>query len=268
LVPKSLAVTLERGGDGHRIRLTRGSGNAINGEVVDGLIDAFREAEADDGCRGVLFCSSGRLFCPGLDLRALSALDRDGMRGFMRRFRACNLVMYTFSKPMVAALHGHTLAGGLVLALAADWRLLRRGALVGLNELMVGVPLPFGTSLMLREAVIASKREEVALMGRNYSDDAALESSLVHELYDGADFEAHCLERLREMSSKDPAAFTITKRYLRSSTVERIRSHDARFLEEFLDCWFSDSTQERIRTIVERLDSRNRPGGDAGEEIP
>ena len=96
--------------------------------------------------------------------------------------------------------------------------------------------------------------------------EAALESSLVHELYGGDDFEEHCLERLEEMASKDPAAFMITKRYLRSATVERIRSHDARFLEEFVDCWFSDSTQARIGAILRELDSKSSPADRAGED--
>jgi enoyl-CoA hydratase/carnithine racemase len=258
MAPDDNPVTLAVDDGVARIRLNRGRGNAINTELVDGLLDTFREAEADDRVSGALLCASGKLFCPGLDLHELSSFDRPQLERFMSRFHACLLRMYTFSKPLVAALSGHTLAGGMVLALTADWRVLRRGALVGLNELRVGVPLPFGVSLMLREGVVASRLEEVALFGRNYADEDAVAASLVHELHDEEGFEAYCTERLAEMARRDPASFAITKRYLRSATVERIRANDARFLGEFLDCWFSETTQRRVADILSKI-------GGAGE---
>jgi len=235
------------------LRLGREHGNAINDALVDDLMAACQQIERDAGVQGLLLAAAGKMFCPGLDLRELIELDRTGMERFLRRFNACVLMLYTFPRPVVAALHGHALAGGCVLSMTADWRVLRRGALIGLNEIQVGVPLPFGVSIILRESLPATHLEEVALFGRNYRDEAALTAGLVHELQDEEDFETRCLERLAELASKDARAFTITKRYLRSATVERIRAHDAQFTGEFLDSWFSGPTQERIRGIVARL---------------
>lgn len=150
------------------VRLARDRGNAIDDGVIDGLMDALHRAEDDPAVEGVLFGARGKLFSPGLDLLALVELDRAAMARFMRRFAACILQAYTFRKPMVAALTGHALAGGIVLALTADWRVLCEDALVGLNELKVGVPLPFGVTLIVREAISGPRLEEVALFGRNY----------------------------------------------------------------------------------------------------
>ena len=240
------------------IRMAREHGNAINGALLAGLTAASREIEGDPAVRGILLAAGGKIFCPGLDLQELLAYDRPAMARFMAEFSACILRLYTLGKPLVAAMSGHALAGGCVLSLTADWRILKRGAMVGLNEIRVGVPLPFGVAQILREAVSPSRLDEVALLGRNYSDEEAVATGLVHELHEELGFEDHCRARLMEYATKDLGAFAATKRYLRSSAVERIRANDALLLHEFLDCWFSPQTRGRIEQIVSDLKARGK----------
>lgn len=246
------------------VRLARDRGNAIDDRLIEGLTDALHRAEDDPAVAGVMLGARGKLFSPGLDLQALVDLDRASMARFMTRFAACILQAYTFPKPMVAALTGHALAGGMILALTADWRVLRDDALVGLNELKVGVPLPFGVTLILREAVAGPRLEEVALFGRNYRGAEAVDAGLVHEACAPEGLESVATERLREMTSKDLRAFAVTKRYLRSRTVERIRAYDAQFGDDFLDCWFSEGTRGRIESLVADLRARSSTPGDRG----
>ena len=235
------------------LRLSRAHGNAINEQLVSDLGAACREAAADERVRGVLLAARGKLFCPGLDLQELIELDRPALERFMREFSRTIAELYALAKPMVAAIHGHAVAGGYVLTLAADWRVLCRGARVGLNEVQVGVPLPYGVAAILRDSVPRVSLEPVALLGQNYPDEAAREAGLVHELHDAEGFEAHCRERLAEFAARDPGALAITKRYLRSSVLERIREHDTGRLPEFLDAWFRPETRTRMRRIVEGL---------------
>ncbi len=253
---QNAAVTLTREDGRGTIHLSRERGNAINDQVLDEMMQALQEAERDPEIKGVVMTAGGRMFCPGLDLYYLTELDRRGIQEFMRKFSACNLKMFTFQKPMIAALSGHALAGGLVFALNADWRILQNGAMVGLNELKVGVPLPFGVSIILRDAVSGPRLEEIALFGRNYQGEQAVQAGLVHELCAPESLDALATERLDEMTSKDADAFAVTKRYLRAATVERIRAHDAMFLNDFLECWFSEGTQARIHAIVESLSKK------------
>ena len=131
--------------------------------------------------------------------------------------------------------------------------MLRRGALVGLNEVKVGVPLPFGVALIVRDAVPRTSLAEVALLGRNFSDEAAVEAGLADELADDGAVEQVARARAEEFISKDPAAFSVTKRYLRSPVVERIRASNLLLLPEWLDCWFSPGTRARIGAIIEDL---------------
>jgi enoyl-CoA hydratase len=240
------------------IRLGREHGNAINGALTEDLLRCARETASDPSVRGAILAASGKIFCPGLDLQDLFDLDRPSVAAFMSRFRECLLALYTYPKPLVAALGGHALAGGCILALTADWRVLRRGALVGLNEIRVGLPLPYGVAHVLRASVHPNRLEEVALLGRNYTNDDAVATGLVHEVRDESGFEEHCAARLEGFASKDPDAFARTKTYLRSATVERIVQGDAERLGEFLDCWFSETTRRRVAEMVADLRRRGK----------
>jgi enoyl-CoA hydratase len=225
--------------------------------MSDDLIAVCAELAADSSVRGVMLAAHGSIFCPGLDLQELVEFDRVEMERFVNQFTRCVAGLYAFPKPMVAAIHGHAIAGGCVLTLTADWRILHRNALIGLNEVRVGVPLPFGVAMILRESVPRTHLEEIALLGHNYRGDEARQAGLVHEVHDGEEFEARCLERLAEFASRDLAAMMQTKRYLRSGVTERIREGDAERVGEFLDRWFSEGTRTRIRGIVEKLRSRD-----------
>lgn len=253
------SVTLTPEGAVGVVKLDRAHGNAIDDGLVESLVAVLAEAESNPAVGGVLLTSAGKIFCPGLDLQDLVALDRDAMERFMLRFSAAVLTLYTFPKPVVASLHGHALAGGCVFALCADWKVLRRGAIVGLNEVKVGVPLPFGVALIVREAVPRHKLTGVALLGRNYTDDEAVAAGLADELADAGAVETAARARLDEFLSKDLTAFAVTKRYLRSPVVERIRANNRLLMPEWLDGWFSPGTRARIDAIVAGLKEKGSP---------
>lgn len=241
------------------VRLNRAHGNAINLDLVDELTAVFRKLDAESSVGGVLLTAAGKLFCPGLDLQELIKLDRAQMGVFLERFNACILGLYTFSKPLVVALHGHAIAGGCVLAMTADWRILQEDKLIGLNEVRVGVPFPYGVAMILRASVPHQHLEEIALFGRNYRGVEAERIGLVHEVYPEDTFHEHARSRLAELAERDAAAFAITKRYLRSPTVERIMADEARLENDFLDRWFSPSTRAKIQRIVDELKGHRPP---------
>ena len=152
-VPVS-AIRVEKQGPLAVLRLDKPRGNAIDEAIVDELTAACVALEADTAVRGVLLASAHpKLFCPGLDLVALLEYDRPAMQLFMGKFAGMVWQLYGLRKPVVAAVSGHAVAGGCILAMAADWRVLRRGATIGLNEVKVGVPLPLSISELLRATV-------------------------------------------------------------------------------------------------------------------
>jgi enoyl-CoA hydratase len=229
-------------------------GNSIDEAFVDEMARATAELAMDEAVLGVLMASAHpKLFCPGLDLVTLLEYDRPAMERFMTAFADMALGLFALPRPVVAAISGHAVAGGCVLALTADHRILRRGAQIGLNEVRVGVPLPWSVALLLRAAVPPQALSRVALFGSNFTDDDATGLGLVHELHDAEGFEAACLARLEEFAERDPRAVALTKTYLRAAPLAEMRAHEAARQGDFLDAWFSAEARARIRAVVESL---------------
>jgi enoyl-CoA hydratase len=246
-------VSIERSGPLVTLRLARAHGNAINDELVRDLGAAIHEVERDDGVRGTLLAASGKLFCPGLDLKELIELDREDMGAFLDRFVALLVALHGCPKPAVAAIGGHAVAGGCILALTCDWRMLRAGARIGLAEVRIGLPLPYPVAALVAGSVGPASAAEVALFGRDLEGEHAVAAGLAHEVCGEEGFEDRCLVRLDELASKEPVATAGIKRYLREPVLERMRSADRGHREAFLDAWFDPPTRERIRATVAHL---------------
>ncbi len=239
------------------IRLAGPRGNALSPDLVADLSSALRTVGGEPSARVVLLSSAHpKVFCPGLDLVSLSQIGRTDMGAFMLDFATLLTDLFALKKPVVAAVNGAAVAGGCLLALTADWRLVRRGAALGLNEVKVGVPLPWSAVMLLRSAVPASSQAAVALLGRNFEGDAAVTSGLANEVVDAEAFEATIAERLAEFADKDAFAFGVTKGYLRGAAVASMRDRETALLDEFLDGWFSGPTQARIQKAVASLQKR------------
>jgi enoyl-CoA hydratase len=250
-------LRIERQGRLAVLRLAKARGNAIDEPLVEELTRAAVALASDAGVRGVLLASDHpKLFCPGLDLVALAEYDRASMERFMTAFAVAVWGLYGLPKPVVAAVGGAAVAGGCILALTADHRVLKRGAPIGLNEVKVGVPLPWSVTRLLRATVHPPALGGIALLGRNFTDAEAVEAGLADELAEADGFEAACLARLEEFAEKDPQALAATKAWLREGVLAEMMAHEAERLGGFLDGWFSTATRERIQATVASLRSR------------
>jgi Delta3-Delta2-enoyl-CoA isomerase len=252
-----MSVRIERDGRIAVLRLDKPRGNAIDEPLVEALAAATAQLAKDDDVRGVLLASAHpKLFCPGLDLVALAEYDRASMERFMSSFSVAVWALYGLAKPVVAAVSGAAVAGGCILALTADLRVLKRGAPIGLNEVKVGVPLPRLVTQLLRASVPPQALARIALLGRNFSDEAALEAGLADELAEADGFEAVCRARLDEFADKDGQALAATKAWLREGVLADMMAHEGERLSTWLDGWFSAGTQERIRATVAGLKAK------------
>lgn len=241
------------------LRLAGPRGNAMSGELVEDLSSAIRTVAGEPSVRVVHLASAHpKLFCPGLDLVALSDYSRGEMGGYMMSFATLLTDLFALKKPVVAAVNGAAVAGGCLLALTADWRIAKRGAVMGLNEVKVGVPLPWSAVMLLKTAAPAHARSAVALLGRNFEGEAAVAAGLASELSEADAFDAAVADRLAEFAEKDAYAFGVTKGHLRGATVASMREREVSLLDEFLDGWFSEGTQARIAKAIETLRSRSQ----------
>ncbi len=251
-------IRIERGKRLTTLRFDRPHGNAINPEFVGDLLAALAGLENDDAVRGLMLASAHpKIFCPGLDLRELYPLSRVQMEGFLERF--CEMVhrLFVFPKPVAAAIGGHAVAGGCVLALACDWRVLSDGgAMIGLNEVRLGVGLPWSVATLMRNAVAGPRQTEAALMGRNFSGADAVAAGMAQEIAPAGQVEARAEERLGELADKEPAAFGAIKGFLRGDAGASMRDGDRRHADLFLDLWFSEPTRRLVGETVRQLEAR------------
>lgn len=247
-------VRIEKRGALAILRLDKARGNAIDEPLADALVAAVADLAADDEVRGILLASAHpKLFCPGLDLVALVEYDRDAMAHFARRFEEATLGLFGLRKPLVAAIAGAAVAGGCVLALTADLRLLREGSPIGLNEVRVGIPLPWWVAVLLRLSVPPGALTRVALLGENATGEEARALGLVHEVLPAEGFEEAALLRLAALAERDPFALGTTKAYLRHAALLEMRAGGDERRAEFLDAWFSPGGQSKIRATVAAL---------------
>jgi enoyl-CoA hydratase len=244
-------MRIEQVGDVALLRLEAGKANAIGLEFLSAL-DALAGRLA--GARAAVMTGQGKAFCAGLDLPALFDLDRATMRGFMRRFEEVMLRIFQLPMPLVAAVNGHAIAGGCVLAMQADLRIAAdRESRIGLNETQLGIGLPPVVLETLRFQVLPTSLPALTMEGRLFTPREALQLGLVHELAPEADLLETALRRAAALAALPPAGVRQVKADLRRAAARAARDSSAEQAEQWLDSWFDPGAQERLRAAVARL---------------
>jgi len=251
-------MKLESHGDVAVLRMNAGKANAVNLEFLDGLeriVAEFLESDA----RAAVLTGYDRFFSAGLDLVHLIELDRGGMSKLMQRFHDTLFRLFRCPRPVVAAINGHAIAGGCVVALQTDYRILAGdGSLMGLNETQLGVGLPSIVVESLRWQVPHSSWMEVALRGRIFDAKGALAIGLVHEVCDPDLVEPRAMEKARELAGIPGAAYAQVKTSLRRPAIEELAHAGANEADAWLDTWFAPQTRELLARAVAKLKSKSK----------
>ena len=231
------------------LTLDRPRANAFDPALVTNL---FRAVRAASEAPALVIASSQKLFSAGWDLSIVRALRREEMAPFVAGF--CGLVreLFTFPGPVVAALPGHAIAGGLIVAATADERIAAEGnGELGLSEVALGVPIPRACYEIFRHVLGDHRAERLAAAGDNVSIARAFEIGLVDSIVPAEELRSAAVERARQLAGRSRAAYAEIKRVARENTVYRFdRSFDG---DPFLDFWFSDETRRRVDALVARL---------------
>jgi enoyl-CoA hydratase len=246
-------IRTQRAGAIAVLRVEGPKASSMNPALLDELDAAFDELAASDA-QGAVVIGKGRSFSAGLALPELIGLDRDAMRAFMHRFESTMLRVLACPVPLVAAINGFSIAGGCVLALMCDVRVMAATeATIGLSEVRIGIGLPASVIEVLRLRVSPATTVEMALGGVLDGPEEALRHGVVDEVVDAQVLERRAIERANEIGGGSRAARAQIKAALVRPAVEAIeRSRDAE-LERWLDTWFSEDGQRLLHDAVERL---------------
>jgi enoyl-CoA hydratase len=241
----------EMRGDIAVLRMEHGKVNALDFELLEELTARLDELESSAAAAMVL-TGSGSTFSAGVDLFRLL----DGGQGYLERFlpalTGAFLRLFTFPRPAVAAVNGHAIAGGCILALACDHRILAEGSgRIGVTELQVGVAFPALALEIVRAALPPHHAQEAIATGRTYPVAEALRRGFADELAAPEDVLDRACAIAAELGAIPPRTFALTKRQLRRHTLERVQ--DLADLDpEVAEIWRAEPTQRTIRAYLER----------------
>lgn len=246
------AVTVESHGKLALLRLTNRVTNAIGPALVADLSAALSHIAT--GFRGCVLAGGTKFFSIGLDLPALIQFNRREMSRFWDDFDQAVLDLYCLPLPTAAAIAGHATAGGTILALSADYRLIAAGRkLMGLNEITIGVPVPFLAALMLRQVVGDRAARDLQYTGDLIHPETAKSVGLVDDIGPEERIEALAIEAIEALADKPQGAFGLIKRYRTESVVRLFESRRREKKEEMLACWFQPTVQELLKKAAEKF---------------
>jgi len=232
------------------VRLERGKVNALNEAVVDELARRFGEMAADSSVRGSILTGTGKFFSFGFDIPEFMNATKAEFTSYLGRFAALYRDLFMHPKPIVAALNGHTVAGGCMLATACDARIMvSENAKIGLNEIGFGSSLFAGSLAILKFWVGERRAQDIAYGGALHAPGEALALGLVDATVAPDELAGAARSRLAELAAKPPAAFASIKRLLRRPVLDEIERTEADSIREFVDIWYSPEMRLALEKI-------------------
>jgi 3,2-trans-enoyl-CoA isomerase len=216
--------------------LSRGKVNALNETVIDELTDGFRRLAEDGDTRAVILTGEGKFFTFGFDIPEFLQYPRESFVRYLTKFTDLN---------------GHTIAGGCMLAISCDYRLMVPGkAKISLNEINFGSSLFAGSVEMMKFWVGTRYAERAVCTGEMYGADEALRMGLIDQIVSPEELYAEANKVARYYSGKDGAAFRSIKYLVRKSLADDFMGKERESISEFVDIWYSENTWKNLQDKV------------------
>jgi enoyl-CoA hydratase len=234
------------------LTMRHGKANALNIEFCDALAQHLSDLARGDA-KAVLLTGQGTMFSAGVDLKRASSGGADYLRKFLPSLHRLYNAAFNLPKPLIAAINGHAIAGGAVLAACADRRIMVRGkARIGTTELQVGVPFPALAFEIVRFAVPSRYLPEFTLGAATYGTEDALERGWVDEVVEAEALMPRAFAVAHQYGALSPPAFAQTKKQIRQAVAERYAQSGEVTDETVTGIWCADATLGYLRDYVAR----------------
>jgi enoyl-CoA hydratase len=225
--------------------------NAMQSGLLEELATLFEGLAVNPAVRAAVIVGEGRAFSAGLDLKQVPQLDRPGKRRLVDALNDCFGTLYAWPKPLVAAVNGHTIAGGLILALCADWRIAADVPMqVSLAEVRVGVTYPVAALDVARGELAPAMARRLVLLGEVLDAAKAVAAGVFDECVPASRLREHALAAARRHAALPPMAFATTKSELRAAALARIAAARAGQGEPRLSAWLGEEMRRATEAML------------------
>jgi len=249
----STFVQIEKLGAIAVLRMDRPPANAIDLEMADQFEKSLEDIARDDGIHALVVTGNGSCFSAGLDLKAVPTYDKTQQQEMVMRVNQLFGALYALPLPTIAAMNGHSIAGGVILNLACDYRIGAEGDYkIGLAELRVGVPFPVAAMTIVQSELSHPVARMMVLTARNLSPQAALSFGVLDELQPAKELLAHAIQTAEEMAELPRDSYRRIKRQLRSTALSRIEDAIGNRNEPMLESWLSEETRTASLQALKR----------------
>jgi len=234
------------------VTMSHGKANALDTEFCNALAARFDELRTADA-KAVVLTGRGKIFSAGVDLLRATTSGPNYFRAFLPALSRLYETAFFFPKPVVAAINGHAVAGGCVLACCADHRVMARdGGRIGVTELQVGLPFPAMAFEIMRHVTAPRRFSEVILGAATYTPEDARDRGLIDEVVAGGDLMPRAIEAAERLAALRPQAFQLSKGHIRGPVLERFRRDGAAHDAAVTTLWLAPETTDSIRAYVAR----------------
>jgi len=239
------------------ITLNRPKSNALNREMIIELDDMLRNIGKDDNIAGVIITGQESFFSAGLDLIELYGYNEEEARSFWTLFLSFTHHITAFKKPMVAAINGHSPAGGCVIALACDARVMAEGRfIIGLNEVPVGIIVPSSIFQLYAFWLGQAQAARSLLEGRLFNPEEALQIGLVDEVVKQESILTAAERKVRKYMTMDRNTWQYSKLNIRKELIATVGADQTETLAVMLEQWWSPATRNILKTIIDNLQKK------------
>lgn len=236
------------------LKLDRGTSNSLNFEMFKELIQAVKELEEDDEVKGVVLSGKGNFFSAGLDVIELYAYDKAEIEQLFETLFEAMKTLLSLTKPMVAAVNGHAPAGGCILAICADYRIMAEGKFrIGLNEVPVGIIMPPFIFETYAYWLGKGKASQFVLEGKLCTNQEALASGLVNEVIAQEEVLNASIEKVKSYTKFSANTWSKSKMNMRAALLSEFNNFDKQIKQDLLAQWWSDETRGILGALVARL---------------
>lgn len=239
------------------ITLDRGKSNALNREMITELTDILHNISGDPNIAGVIITGKENFFSAGLDLIELYNYNEAEAESFWHLFLNFVAAITAFKKPLVAAVNGHSPAGGCVIALACDYRIMAEGKyIIGLNEVPVGIIVPNSIFNLYAFWLGQANASRSLLEGKLFSPEEALQIGLVDELANPASILTAAERKIRKYMAMERNTWEQSKLSIRQELIAATGADQTAALQNMLQQWWAPTTRNILKTIIDNLQKK------------